>query len=57
MGDTFLSRSVQKELGLTDFLKEHFKEDYKEILVLSNYLFQESSPDLSFSFLAGGPLS
>lgn len=49
-GDTFLTRSIQKELGLIDLLKEHFKDDYKEILALSNFLFQESSPSYLFPF-------
>ncbi len=49
-GDTYLTRSIQKELGLIDILKKHFKENYKEILALSAYAFQESLPSYLFPF-------
>ena len=41
---------IQKSLGLIDILKEHFRDDYKEILALSAYGFQESLPSYLFPF-------
>jgi len=49
-GDTVLTRSIQKELGLTDLLKAQFKDDYKEILTLSSFAFQESSASYLFPY-------
>ncbi len=49
-GDTFLTRFIQKSLGLINILKEHFRDDYKEILALSSYGFQESLPSYLFPF-------
>ena len=49
-GDTFLIRTIQNELGLTRRLKDHFGDDYKDILPISHYLLQESSPSYLYPF-------
>lgn len=49
-GDIYLTRSIQKELGLVKILKTHFKENYKEILTLSAFAFQESFPSYLYPF-------
>ena len=49
-GDTYLTRTVQKKLGLIEILKKHFKENFKEILALSVFAFQESLPSYLFPF-------
>ena len=49
-GDTYLTRSVQKDLGLIDILKIHFRNDYNEILALSSFAFQQSQPSYLFPF-------
>ncbi len=49
-GDSFFIRSIQNKLGLTILLKEQYTKDYKEILSLSHYLFQESTSSYLFPY-------
>ena len=49
-GDVFLINYLQEQLKLTDILKNEFGEDYKEILALSAFMLQESSPSYMFPY-------
>lgn len=49
-GDVFLVNYLQEQLKLTDILKNEFGEDYKEILALSAFMLQESSPSYMFPY-------
>ena len=49
-GDIFLLKYLQKELGITDLLKEEFGDIYKEMLILSAFLLGQSSGSYLFPY-------
>ena len=49
-GDIFLLKYLQKELGITDLLKEEFGDIYKEMLTLSSFMLGNPSGSYLFPY-------